>query len=472
MSLLASFLLPHPPLLHEKVGKGQEKEIAETQKAFQYVARKIKDLKPETIVFMSPHTVMYSDYFHISPGQLAYGDFSSFGVKDPETKYSVIYDQLFAMALTKDSQLAGIHAGPEGEQNSGLDHGILVPLSEILKEYNDFEVVRMGMSGYPPITHYLMGMIIAKTAKILKRRTVFIASGDLSHRLKKDGPYGFVEEGPIFDREIGRILDEGDFASLLKMDPARIEKAGECGYRSIVTLAGTLNGLDAESRVISYEGTFGVGYMVAEFYPGPPNEKRDFYSSFMNQEEKRMEEVKEGEDPYVALARVALEERVKEGRKIKLEDLKMAGNLKFDLPEDISSKSSGVFVTLHMYNELRGCIGTTEGREPSLGEEIISNAISAGLRDPRFEPLTEEELPFLEYSVDILYPAEPIQSLEELDPKIYGVIVEKGHRRGLLLPDIEGVDTASDQVDIALRKAGLSKRENFNMLRFKVERHK
>ena len=97
--------------------------------------------------------------------------------------------------------------------------------------------------------------------------------------------------------------------------------------------------------------------------------------------------------------------------------------------------------------------------------------MSSGLRDPRFDPVTVNELPYLSYSVDILYPAERISSIDDLDPKVYGVIVSKGHRRGLLLPNIEGVDTKEEQVEIALRKGGISKSENYVLERFKVERH-
>ena len=106
-----------------------------------------------------------------------------------------------------------------------------------------------------------------------------------------------------------------------------------------------------------------------------------------------------------------------------------------------------------------------------MAEEIIENAISAGTKDPRFPPVTEEELSHLVYSVDVLKEPEPISSIEELDPRKYGVIVSKGFRKGLLLPNLEGVDTAEEQVEIALKKAGIMKYEEYTMERFEVERH-
>ena len=120
---------------------------------------------------------------------------------------------------------------------------------------------------------------------------------------------------------------------------------------------------------------------------------------------------------------------------------------------------------------LRGCIGTIEPTQNSLAEEIIHNAISAGIKDPRFDSVAEEELEELIYSVDVLKSPEPIESIEDLDVEKYGVIVTKGFRRGLLLPNIEGVETPEEQVNIALTKAGIRKDENYTLERFEVIRH-
>ena len=139
--------------------------------------------------------------------------------------------------------------------------------------------------------------------------------------------------------------------------------------------------------------------------------------------------------------------------------------------DEALSRQAGAFVSLHRYGELRGCIGTIEPVRPNLAQEIIANAISAATRDPRFAPLQADELADLEISVDVLEPAEEISSLDELDPRIYGVIVAHGGRRGLLLPDLEGVDTAEQQVDIARRKAWIGADEPSRMWRFRVTRY-
>lgn len=132
---------------------------------------------------------------------------------------------------------------------------------------------------------------------------------------------------------------------------------------------------------------------------------------------------------------------------------------------------AAVFVSIKKNGQLRGCIGTITAATSCIAKEIQRNAISAGLHDPRFEPVREEELDELIYSVDVLTAPEPIASDAELNPRVYGVIVENGLRRGLLLPDLEGVDTAESQIAIAREKAGIAENEPVSLSRFRVVRH-
>ena len=142
-----------------------------------------------------------------------------------------------------------------------------------------------------------------------------------------------------------------------------------------------------------------------------------------------------------------------------------------NLNEELLENRSGVFVSLKEDSMLRGCIGTIEPTKENIAMEIIRNAVSAGVEDPRFLPVEESELDKIVYSVDVLRKPENIDSIEELDVKKYGVIVSKGMRRGLLLPNLEGIETPEEQVNIALKKAGISPDESYSMERFKVERH-
>jgi AmmeMemoRadiSam system protein A len=169
------------------------------------------------------------------------------------------------------------------------------------------------------------------------------------------------------------------------------------------------------------------------------------------------------EHPLVQLARETIEVYVRTGRKLK------AG----EAPAGIQGGPAGAFVTLHVAStgELRGCIGTIEATQDSLTKEVINNAISAATRDPRFRAVRPEELDNLRIDVSVLHPAEPIQSIDQLDPRVYGVIVQRGWRRGLLLPDIEGIDDAETQVRYARMKAGVGPHEPVELHRFKVEKY-
>lgn len=167
-------------------------------------------------------------------------------------------------------------------------------------------------------------------------------------------------------------------------------------------------------------------------------------------------------EPYVELARRAIAEYIIEG---------IVMDVPHDLPVEMTLGSAGAFVSIKKNGELRGCIGTISPTTPSIAMEIISNAINAATRDPRFPPITADELAELTISVDILAKPEPISSINELDVLKYGVIVTSGYRRGLLLPNLEGVDSAEQQVSIALQKAGISPSENYSMERFEVVRH-
>lgn len=161
---------------------------------------------------------------------------------------------------------------------------------------------------------------------------------------------------------------------------------------------------------------------------------------------------------YINIAKKAIEEYLRNGEKLKI-----------DLDAKKSTDRKGVFVSLKKNGRLRGCIGTIKGRYP-LEEEIVNNAIAAATEDPRFYPVSADELNDLEISVDILEPEESVDDISELDPKTYGVIVEEGYKRGLLLPNLEGVDTVQEQIQIAKEKAGIVG-DDFNIKRFKVTRY-
>lgn len=150
------------------------------------------------------------------------------------------------------------------------------------------------------------------------------------------------------------------------------------------------------------------------------------------------------------------------------------GQKKIPKPRNLTpemKERAGVFVSIKKSGELRGCIGTFEPTRVNVAEEIINNAISSATQDPRFPPISTNELSDLTYSVDILTKPEPVQDKSQLDPRRYGVIVQSGGRKGLLLPDLEGVDTVDRQIDICRLKAGIFPDEPVILYRFEVKRY-
>ena len=460
MAIIRAFALPHPPLAVPGVGRGQENGIKKTLAAFDEVSEEIAGLAPETIVFITPHNVLYADYFHISPGKSARGDFSRFG--DRGTVLETRYDTELAEEISRLAEGGGIPAGGMGERDAKLDHGVTVPMWFINRRFTDYKSVRISQSGMPPAEHYRLGGFIAEAAEITGRRTVLIASSDMSHKLKHDGPYGFTQEGPEFDDAVAQILSDGDFLSLLKIPEALRERAAECGYNSLMIMAGCFDRRRVGARLLSYEGPFGVGYAIAAFTPGAPDDNRNFLEQFTDISFAETRKRRESEDEYRALARRSLEHAVNSGGNLPLPD---------GLPDELLQNKAGVFVSLHKNGRLRGCIGTIAPSTVCIAKEIIQNAVSAGLSDTRFEPVKASELPYLTYKVDVLSAPEPISGPEELDVKRYGVIVTSGYKRGLLLPNLDGIDTVDEQIDIARKKAGISGSAPVKLERFEVIRH-
>ena len=460
MAIIRAYALPHPPLAVPDVGRGQENKISRTIQAFNDASEEIAELAPETIVFITPHNVLYADYFHISPGESARGDFSRFNA--PGVRFNTRYDTKLVEEISRIAGREGIPAGTLGERDEKLDHGVMVPMWFINNRYTDYMSVRISQSGLDPSGHYRLGQSIAEAAELAGRKTVLIASSDMSHKLKREGPYGYAPEGPEFDDAVVEILSKGDFLSLLEIPETLRERAAECGYNSLVVMAGCYDRRKVDAMTLSYEGPYGVGYAIASFAPGERDDSRNFLEKFEESQLISARKSRNDEDRYRSLARRSLEHAIKNGDTLKLPD---------DLPDELMKNKAGVFVSLHKNGRLRGCIGTIAPTTANIAREIIQNAVSAGLKDSRFDPVSAEELPYLTYKVDVLAEPEPISGPDELDVKRYGVIVTSGYKRGLLLPNLEGIDTVEEQISIARKKAGISEGSPVKLERFEVIRH-
>lgn len=463
MGITAAYMVPHPPLIVPAVGRGGEKEITETTVSYERVAQEIAKISPDTIVIISPHSVMYGDYFHISPGEGAVGSFARFGA--PQVRFSETYDKEFVVVLESRLYADDFPGGTLGERDRELDHGTMVPLYFIRKYYKGGRIIRIGLSGLSLSDHYKLGIYIKQVAEDLGRNTVIVASGDLSHKLQEHGPYGFDPAGPVYDEKIMAAAAAADFGGMLEFDENLLDKAAECGHRSFVIMGGTFDGVDVKAEALSHQDITGVGYGICIFEPGAKNEDRCFLK-------KLADKVKTADSSaYVKLARATIDMYVRTGKRLRFaKDL--PEGLAEELPAEATGRRAGAFVSVHKSGNLRGCIGTIGPVQESIAEEIISNAISAVSHDPRFDRVREDELDLLEINVDILGEPEDIDGPEQLDVKRYGVIVSYGGRRGLLLPDLEGVDTVEDQIDIARRKGGISPDDDYKLQRFEVVRYR
>ena len=460
MPIAAAYMVPHPPMIIPRVGRGSEEQVRKTIDAYEAVAEEIAEIRPETIIVTSPHAVMYADYFHISPGDHASGDFGSF--RAPEVRFRKNYDTELVKAACSAAKEKNFPAGTLGERDRHLDHGTMVPLYFIDRKYTDYRLVRTGLSGLSLAEHYAFGMLLRRAAEQTGRRVVWIASGDLSHKLQAYGPYGFAPEGPEYDRRIMDAAGRAAFGEMLAFEESFCDKAAECGHRSFVIMAGALDGLEVEARVYSHEDVTGVGYGICSFRPAGRNENRRFLDQYRAAQEEKLKERRSREDPFVRLARETVEAWVTGRRTPEVPEW---------ATEEMMRERAGVFVSIHKEGKLRGCIGTFLPTRENIAREIISNAVSAAARDPRFNPIAPEELKWLEIKVDVLSAPERIQSTAELDVRRYGVIVSSGSRRGLLLPDLDGVDTVEEQVSIARQKGGIRENEPVTLERFEVVRH-
>ena len=442
--LLGGYLFPHPPILIKEIGRGEEAKAVKTIDGIGKLALDIKARKPSTIILITPHGPVFRDGMAISTEDKLSGDFSAFGYGELEysfTNHGEMVQAILVESSRGNIPLVEVNKGSASEMKiqDKLDHGCLVPLHFINKEYPTYKLVHITYGLLTPRLLAQFGKLLDKVIEKSDEQVIIIASGDLSHQLSKDGPYPYSPYGKEFDEKIIDILQRGSMEEIINFDFDLADQAGECGLRSLIILAGALNSKGLDAQVVSYEGPFGVGYGTAKL--------------IVNSEM----------DPYVKLAKDSLEHYIKYGKYYR--DFS-------SVPKEMLDNQRAVFVSLKKDGNLRGCIGTIEPSRENIAQEIIQNAVSAGMQDPRFDPVAEDELKDLVYSVDVLYPPEDITSKSQLDVTRYGVIVSNGYRNGLLLPNLEGVDSVEQQIEISLMKAGIENEEKYSMKRFEVVRHK
>jgi len=266
---------PHPPIMVPEIGGREVEQVAGSIDAMKRLAAEVRALQPETIVVMSPHSPVYIDAFAVQAERRMSGSFAQFKARGVSLEAEG--DEELANAISLSAKRAGLtvaqgKAGTMWGRSGELDHGVLVPLYFLAPPR--FRLVCISISFLDHREHFDLGIALRTAIEETGRKTVFVASGDMSHRLLPGAPAGYSPRGKDFDAAVVEIMKKADFSELFRMDPVLIEEAGECGLRSIFALAGAVDGCDVESEVLSYEGPFGVGYMVARVVPGAEDPRR------------------------------------------------------------------------------------------------------------------------------------------------------------------------------------------------------
>lgn len=464
-AIIGFYAMPHPPIIIPEVGRGEEKKIQNTYDACERIGDEIAKIKPEVIIIVTPHGTMFSDAIALSFEPSIAGSLKQFGAPEISMNIEIDMDltqEIFVRAERLNIQTVRATGSvlKQYDREYELDHGSIVPLYFIKDKYSSFKLVHITYGGLTPLQLYKFGKIIKEAASESNKKIVFIASGDLSHRLKDEGPYDYSPYGEKFDQSIISLLKKGDAVGVFNIDHKMIENAGECALRSYYMMLGAMDGNNVRGELLSYEGTFGVGYAVMRFELKISD--RDILSEITTDKKKRYNKRIDNEDIYVRLARESLTHYIIDGNYMDLPSY---------VTEEMINTKRGVFVSLKKFGVLRGCIGTIFPVTESIAKEIVGNAVSAGEGDPRFNNVLVEELEDIIFSVDVL--TEPKVALkEELNPKKFGVIVRCGVKSGVLLPDLEGIDTIEQQISIVLNKASISPSEDYSIEKFQVIRHK
>lgn len=451
-SVVFAGIAPHPPIMVPEVGREAIVEVRESIDAMADLTERVIASGAETLILISPHAPLDAQAFVAYDDPELHADFANF-----RAPTATVHAQLNSELLTEITRVsARQNLTTKRITGFDLDHGTSVPLYFLQRYGWNAPVVALGYSFRSSEDHLRFGNCIREAVDRLGRPVAFIASGDLSHRLKVQSPAGYNPQAHLFDEEVVDAIRTSSTKRIVNMDQELRKLAGECGYRSMLVALGVADGLEPSCEVISYEAPFGVGYLVAQLFAAA--------SADVSSAERAAQAFTEAGKELTALARQVVESYVTSGEII-------------PAPEHLSellSQPAGCFVSIKTHaGELRGCIGTVDPEKETLAQEVILNAISAATRDPRFTPVREDELSGLRYSIDVLSQPE-LARIEDLDPRVYGVIVEDetGVRRGLLLPNLEGVDTAHTQIEIASRKAGIPEKSRIKIWRFRADRYR
>jgi len=440
-SIVCAVLMCHAPIVIPAIAGDEARSCSATTQAMRSTAQALVAHEPDVIVLISPHAPRRADSIGVVFEEQLRGDFSRF--RHPELALSVRGAPSAAQLLASHAQAHDVatHFLP----GHALDHGSTVPLFFVHEAGYRGRVLLLSLPYPGGSLERRLGVALAEAAAASGERWAILASGDMSHRLSRSAPAGFDPRAQEFDAAFVSAVRDGDLRRAVAPDPALAELAAQDVVQSTEVAAAALQYRAQGTRVFAYEAPFGVGYLEALLFSD--RDKTDLPAP---------------ERPPVVLAEIALAaiHHALRGEPYAPPSLPAP----WDQPR-------AVFVTLRSPDgELRGCIGRTEPSLPQLADEVADCAVSAATRDYRMPSVRSSELASLRLEVSVLHPPAPIADARDLDPARFGVVVEHGKRRGVLLPAIDGIDTVEKQLQIALHKAGIEPNAPYQMQRFLVDK--
>lgn len=254
-------ITPHPPILIPSIGKENTKRIKKTSEAMEELEKKLHAAKPDTIIIISPHGAILPDAFSVNLNPQYKSDLKEFGDVSTKMEFKANTSLAFRIKELMEDKNIPLVLGSEPT----LDHGAAVPLYFLTKRTPNVSILPLGYSFLDLKTHFNFGDFLKEIILNEEKKIAVIASGDLSHCLTKGAPAGYSPRGKEFDEKLVELITNKNTAGILNLDADLIEEAGECGLRSIVILLGLLERINYTPEVLSYEGPFGVGYLVANF---------------------------------------------------------------------------------------------------------------------------------------------------------------------------------------------------------------
>lgn len=449
MSIACAVLMCHAPIVIPAIAARQADACSATTAAMRQVARALIAHEPSLLVLISPHAPRRARSIGLTFDEVLSGDFERFGQPGIALRFEGAPAQAERIARHAGAQQVPTHV----LSGQGLDHGSMVPLFFVHEAGYRGPLVVASLPYPGADLEAAFGAALREAAEASRQRWAILASGDMSHRLTQDAPAGFEPRAHEFDRGFARALRQANLRGAINVDPDLQELAAEDVVQSTAVAAAAVQYVARGTKVFAYEAPFGVGYLEAMLFSQNAGVQA------------QPEQVPDASGPppqaLVDIALAAIEHALR-GQPYRAPALASP----WDRPR-------AVFVTLRSPDgELRGCIGRTEPMALSLADEIADCAVGAATRDLRMEVVRSDELPSLRIEVSVLHPPEPVIDRDRLDPRRDGVVVELGRQRGVLLPDVEGVDSVDQQIRIALRKAGILEHHPYTLSSFRVDKVK